>query len=486
MADFLPSSRHLPSWGTANLPEPPPPTLGNARRVIGSGAILLAFSVGAGEWLLGPAAVARYGATILWIATVSVALQALLNTEMARYTLYTGEPIFTGFMRTAPGPRFWGWTYATLHLFQIGWPGWALAAATAVSALFLGRIPDEADRVVVTYLGSLCFLISILLVLLGEKVDRTLEYAEWFMLCWILAFLVLSGIFLVPSSVWTAVAMGFVAPLLGAPALPGEVDWFLLAAFAAYSGAGGTLNATVTSWLRAKGFGMSGMVGFVPAAIGGETVEVPLTGVVFPPSADNLRRWKGWWRYLTADQWRIWTPGSLVAVGLPALIALAFLPPGTILGGYGIGAFHADALAERYGPALWVLTLLTSFWILFSTQLANAGGFARVITEILGAGGGNIREPRDVKATYYWALLVFTLWGCGAITLASPLTLILIGANVAAVNLVVLAVHTLAVNRRFLPRELRPSLWREIGVLLSAVFFGTFALLALLQQLGAL
>ena len=95
--------------------------------MIGPAAVLLAVSVGAGEWLLGPAAAARYGATILWITTASVVLQTLLNTEMARYTLATGEPIFTGFMRTAPGPTFWGWAYAWLHFLQIGWPGWALA-----------------------------------------------------------------------------------------------------------------------------------------------------------------------------------------------------------------------------------------------------------------------------------------------------------------------------------------------------------------------
>ena len=44
-------------------------------------------------------ATARWGPEILWICTVSVLLQALLNTEMARYTLATGEPIFAGFMR---------------------------------------------------------------------------------------------------------------------------------------------------------------------------------------------------------------------------------------------------------------------------------------------------------------------------------------------------------------------------------------------------
>jgi hypothetical protein len=407
---------------------------------------------------------------------------------MARYTLYTGEPIFAGFMRTAPGPAFWGWSYAWLHFLQIGWPGWALAAATAVSALFLGRLPDAGDRVVVLYLGYLTFLVSVLLVLLGERIEKTLEHAEWFMMGWILVFLVLVGLFLAPSTAWVSVATGFVAPLLGLPLLPGNVDWFLLAGLAAYAGAGGTLNATLTYWLRDKGFGMSGTVASIPAVIGGQKVEVSHPGVAFPPTEDNLRRWRGWWRFLRADQWGIWVPGSLIGMGLPALIAAAFMPAGTTLSEYGIGAHLALALAERFGPMLWFLTLLTGFWILFSTQLANAGGFARVSTEILWTASGRVRGWRggDVRTVYYRVLLLFTLGGCAGIALADPLTLILIGANVAAVNLVILSFHTLVVNRKFLPPALRPSRWREIGLALGGLFFLALALLALLQRLGSL
>jgi hypothetical protein len=44
---------------------------------------------------------------------------------------------------------------------------------------------------------------------------------------------------------------------------------------------------------------------------------------------------------------------------------------------------------------------------------------------------------------------------------------------------VLLSLHTLVVNRRFLPRELRPPLWREAAILLCTVFYGTFAVVSL-------
>src|SRR6185436_2097367 len=116
---------------------------------VGPGVIVLGASIGSGEFLLGPAAFVKYGLTLLWVALVGAFLQAVFNTELMRYTLATGEPAFTGFMRTRPRSTFWAWTYATLYVLQMGWPAWAGAAAGAVYYLFAGTIagPAEAGRV---------------------------------------------------------------------------------------------------------------------------------------------------------------------------------------------------------------------------------------------------------------------------------------------------------------------------------------------------
>ena len=41
----------------------------------------------------------------MWLATLSILGQVVYNLEISRYTLYTGEPIFTGKFRTLPGPH---------------------------------------------------------------------------------------------------------------------------------------------------------------------------------------------------------------------------------------------------------------------------------------------------------------------------------------------------------------------------------------------
>jgi hypothetical protein len=124
----------------------------------------------------------------------------------------------------------------------------------------------------------------------------------------------------------------------------------------------------------------------------------------------------------------------------------------------------------------WHLTLMTGFWVLFKTQLGNSDGLVRTLTDMLWSGSTRVRRWRggDVRAVYYTVMAAFVAWGCVALNLAQPLTLIVIGANVAGLNFVFVSLHTIIVNRKFLPRELRPSVLREAILALCALFFGVF------------
>ena len=78
-------------------------------------------------------------AMLLWLATLSVLGQVTYNIEISRYTLYSGEPIFTGKFRTLPGPHVWLLAYL---LFDFGsvFPYLAANAATPVATLFKGGV----------------------------------------------------------------------------------------------------------------------------------------------------------------------------------------------------------------------------------------------------------------------------------------------------------------------------------------------------------
>ena len=113
----------LDPWSTAELPPAPRPKGLGWFSAVGPGVIVLGASIGSGEFLLGPAAFVKYGLSLLWIVGVAALLQTLFNVEVMRYTLATGEPILTGFMRTPPHSTFWAWFYSALYFLQMGWPG---------------------------------------------------------------------------------------------------------------------------------------------------------------------------------------------------------------------------------------------------------------------------------------------------------------------------------------------------------------------------
>jgi hypothetical protein len=60
--------------------------------------------------------------------------------------------------------------------------------------------------------------------------------------------------------------------------------------------------------------------------------------------------------------------------------------------------------------------------------------------------------------------------------LAGPFALFKVMANVAGLVLAVAGVQILIVNRRFLPRALRPPLYREVLLGLCVLFYGFFSL----------
>jgi hypothetical protein len=283
----------------------------------------------------------------------------------------------------------------------------------------------------------------------------------------------------VDPETWLAATVGLVGFDMTRGAfnfLPADVDFFLLAAFVAYSGCGGALNITLSNWARDKGYGMGERAGSIPAAVGGQKVNLAHSGFMFAPDAESMRRWCGWWRIVRADQWGVFFTGAILGMLLPALLYVTFLPSGTDIQGLGISAALADSVGARAGPLLAGVIALLGAWLLFKTQLDLTEAMVRSITDILWTGSRRVRTWRggDVRAVYYSVLGVAVLWGIIALRLAAPIILLQLAANVAGVIFVVSSLHLLYLNTRLLPRELRPPLWRRATLVAMALFYGFF------------
>jgi hypothetical protein len=462
-----------PPYEVSDLPEPVRDlTPRKLFAILGPAVIALGGTIGGGEWLVGPSLFVKWGLALLWITTISSTLQVFLNLEMIRYTLYTGEPITVGYMRLWPGKAFWGWFYSVIGFLERALPGWAMGTATALAAAQLGRIPGGPDKGTVIIWTYVIFASCVVLVSMGRTIERTLEWANWLMMFVVLGGLFILDIFIVPGSVWVQGLVGFVS--FGY--IPKGVDVLLLGALVGYSAYGGYGNNAITNWYRDKGYGMGGKIGYIPAAIGGKVVHVSAVGKVPLPTEKNLNSWKGWWKLVDIDQFAVFWFGAMAGMFLPGILYVAVLPRGMTLPSWGIAASSASGLIAKLGNFGWFLALFFGFWILYSTAISNVDLVVRQGTDMLWFSSERARKwaKQDIRRIYYFFLAIFMVWGCSFINIAVPLIVLAISANIANFTMALSAVLTIRLNRKFLPKEFRPSLWRELLLIGSLIFFGFF------------
>ncbi len=465
-----------PAYEVSDLPEPLRDlTPRKLFAILGPAVIALGGTIGGGEWLVGPNLFVKWGLALLWITTCSATLQLFLNLEMIRYTLYTGEPITVGFMRLKPGKAFWGWWFMIVGFVERAMPGWAMGTATALAAAQLGRIPGAPDKGTVIIWTYVLFASCVVLVSLGRTIERTLEWANWLMMFVVLGGLLILDIFLVPGSVWLEGLTGFVS--FGY--MPKGVDVLLLGALVGYSAYGGFGNNAITNWYRDKGYGMGGKIGYIPAAIGGKVVHVSPVGKVPMPTAANISSWKGWWKLLDIDQYCVFWFGAMIGMFLPGILYVGVLPKGATLPAWGIAASTASGLIIKLGTFGFYLALFFGFWILYSTAISNVDLVVRQGTDMLWFSSPGARKfaRQDIRKIYYLLLAAFMVWGCLFINIAVPLVILAVSANIANFTMATSAVLTIRLNRKILPKEFRPSLWRELLLVLNLIFFGFFFLM---------
>lgn len=475
----------LPPWRVADLPEPLPPTLRNTLKTIGPGAILLAGSIGGGEWIVGPLMAVNYGPGILWIATIAIILQSLFNLEAVRYTLYTGEPILTGVMRLKPGPALWAPFYLAIGAAQLATPAIAAGCATVLFSAYARRMPANASTVqgaldtqAMNWIGIGVILVCVAVLLSGKSIERVLERLSWMMIGFIFVFLLAANLLVVPAEIWWSTIRGF----FEVQALPAGMDIVLLGLFAATAGSGGLGNLAISNWFRDKGFGMGALSGGIGSALTHGHQELQPTGAVFPPTPENLRRWRGWWSYSRIDQQLLWGVGCAVGMFLNVNLARAIVGANQIRK-EELGVFQAQYLSDHVWQGLWLLTLLNGFWILFSTHLGNTDCLIRTSADILwGASPRFQRWP--ASRIYAVLLLVVTAWAVFAIHLGSVIQLFAVLGIVASPIMAIAAIQILRVNTRFLPPECRPAWWRRCALVLAAVGYGGISLALIANAAG--
>ena len=206
-----PGSPLMPRWNGGELPSPPRFSWRQIAAFVGPGLVAGASAIGAGEWLNGPMVCARYGGALLWLATISILGQVVYNMEVSRYTLYTGESIFTGKFRTLPGPLFWLAVYLVLDFGTI-FPYLAASAGTPIACVYLGEMPNPSNpehKALLEWIAYGVFLLAIVPLIFGGKVYNSIRVLMTFKIFAVLGFLTVLAIFYSKPATWVEIGSGF-------------------------------------------------------------------------------------------------------------------------------------------------------------------------------------------------------------------------------------------------------------------------------------
>ena len=291
-------------------------------------------------------------------------------------------------------------------------------------------------------------------------------------------------VFIVTVNLFGAVASGTSIPR------PDHDAMLLMTAFAAIAGVGGLAQTSISNYTRDQGWGMGARVGAIPSFIGGHAFQLSHVGMVFRPTADALREWRGWMRQVLRDQAIVWVPASFIGLALPAMLSIEFLPRGVIAETWSLAGLTAGGVQNRLGGALgdfaWFMVLLCGILVIVPNTTSAADAFIRRGVEVSWTGLKSLQrwDPHRIRLLYFGVLAAYFAVGVFFLSIARPLWLIVLYGNLGNFVLGVSCWHVLYVNLTLLPPEVRPGWFGRLGLAFAGTYFVGLAVLTLFVAIG--
>ena len=273
-----------------------------------------------------------------------------------------------------------------------------------------------------------------------------------------------------------------------------DIDWTMIAflsALVAISGSGGLSNTPVSNYTRDQGWGMGHHVGAIPSVVGGQDLQLAHVGSVFLVTDEALPRWKRWYRHVLRDQLVVWMPACFIGLALPSMLSVQFLARGTVVADKWVAAtMTADGVRDTVGgglaPFFGFMTLFCGFLVLAPSMATSADGIIRRWVDVFWTTSKTLHrvDPKNIRYVYFGVLAVYAIFGMTMLSMQAPETLLIIATTIFNFALGFSCWHTLWLNLRLLPPELRPNWFVRISLFLSGCFFLLIASISAAQKLG--
>ncbi|MEN9327686.1 MAG: hypothetical protein RI947_494 [Candidatus Parcubacteria bacterium] len=459
----------LKPLSTHELPKPLP-----LQKLLGPSFIILALGLGSGEVILWPYLTANYGLGIIWGALLGLTFQFFMNMEIERYAIVHGESVFVGLARKVRLISFW---FLLSTFIPWMWPG-----IIASSAKFLGAVVGISDT---HYLAiGLLILIGIILSL-GPILYKTVETLQRSIITIGVPSIFIISIFLAKPEHWITLAQGTIGIGEGFLFLPVGISIASFLGALAYAGAGGNLNLAQSFYVKEKGYGMGKYAGRITSLLTGKNEKVSITGSTFQPTAENIRRFQTWWKYINIEHFVVfWLTGSLTILLLSLLSYSAVYGHSGNIQGVDFVIREAQFIGQRIFPLVGTFFLLVVALTLFGTQLGVFDATSRILSEnVILSSFGRLKE-NNIRSLYYIVLWMQIAAGTTILLLGftEPLQLVITAAVLNAFAMFVHTGLTLWLNMTSLEKSIRPSLFRVSIMVMAFLFYGGFSIYVLYDR----
>ncbi len=407
----------------------PPVSITGALRRSGPGMVLAASIVGSGELIATTTLGAQVGYSALWIVLLSCFIKPVIQAEMGRFTIISGQTGLAGFNQV-PGPK------KHINWILAGWVIMTLITQLQIGAMFAGvsqvmNLLIPSISVTVWIIG---FWILTMALLLGGGYGRIEGLAMFkvglFTMVTLLAALILIRMPQYFSWPHLAEGLSFQLPKQGvstAVAVFGIV------------GVGASELFMYPYWCVEKGYAR-------------------YTGT-YEPTQAWAQRAKGWVRVMHVDilaSMFIYTTATVAfyLLGAGVLHGMGLVPASKdmiatlsniytqTLGEWSLGLFYLGAIATLYGT-------------IFASTAANSRIFAD-LCRLMGFFEAHDYSVRlRFQKGFVVALTVIPV--CLYWIFESPVQMVLAGGIAQALMLPVVGIGTVYLHHRFIPASLRPS-----------------------------
>ena len=434
----------------------PPQTLSGIFRRIGPGLILTAGIVGSGELIATTILGAENGYSLLWLILVSCSIKVVVQNELGRYCISTGETTLEAFDRV-PGPRLWVSWLVWLYFLQV-------ITSRFSSGAMLGGIAEILNRIAPGIsIGGWVWLTS--LATIG---------------------LLLVGRYAVIEKVALALVVIFTALTVSCA--------FLLSQRAEYFSWGSFFDG-LSFDLPQGGFVMAVTVFGITGAGTMDLISYPYWCIEkgyarFTGPRELTEIWRkralGWIRVMGID-----VLGSMILYTLPTvafyllgagiLYSMGVVPQGSEMIGM-LSNIYTEILGEK-----WLYPFLVGAGaVLYSTVFAGTAATSRGFADFLGMVGVFDRRnyAARLKTIRILVLTILFLASLFFMFVEDPVVMVKIGGVAQALMLPIIAFATIYLRYRHTPKQILPKGWITVALWVTSVIITVMMGYSVLQRLG--